>query len=124
MPVKPTIPPEAPLHPWEWPEHPWHRLHMDYAGPLLGHMFLIVIDAHSKWIDVMPVSAANATQTIEKLRLLFATHGIPDTLVSDNGSPFVNEEMAYFTAQNGIRHIWVAPTIPRRMGLRRGKCRR
>ncbi len=39
-------PVRAPLHPWEWP-----RLHMDYAGPFLGKLFLINIDVHSKWID-------------------------------------------------------------------------
>ena len=33
---------------WEWPHKPWVRLHLDYAGPFLGKMFLIVVDAHSK----------------------------------------------------------------------------
>ena len=32
---------------WNWPMHPWARLHIDYAGPVDGRMFLIVIDAHS-----------------------------------------------------------------------------
>ena len=49
-------PPPAPLHPWEWPERPWSRLHADYAGPFLGKMFLIVVDAYSKWLEVIPVS--------------------------------------------------------------------
>ena len=43
-----SLPPVAPLHPWGWPMHPWTRLHIDYAGPLYGHIFLVVIDAHSK----------------------------------------------------------------------------
>ena len=37
-------PVEAPLHPWEWAGQPWPRLHIDYAGPYQGHMFLVVID--------------------------------------------------------------------------------
>ena len=41
-------PPKAELHPWEWPSQPWHRLHVDYAGPIQGKYFLIVVDAHSK----------------------------------------------------------------------------
>ena len=36
----------SPLHPWEWPHKPWVRLHLDYAGPFLGKMFVIMIDAH------------------------------------------------------------------------------
>ena len=42
-------PVKAPLHPWEWPSHPWSRLHIDHAGPYLGKL---IVDAHSKWIDV------------------------------------------------------------------------
>ena len=42
-------PAEALLHPWEWPGQPWSRVHIDYAGPYKGHMYLVVIDAHSKW---------------------------------------------------------------------------
>ena len=43
----------APLHPWEWPAHPWERIHVDYAGPFLDRMFLIVVDAHSKWLEAV-----------------------------------------------------------------------
>ncbi len=52
-------PATAPLHPWEWPEKPWKRIHIDYAGPFLGHMFLILVNAHSKWMDVYLVSTAS-----------------------------------------------------------------
>ena len=46
-----SLPSVAPLHPWEWPTQPWSRLHLDFAGPFMGHMFLILVDAHSKWIE-------------------------------------------------------------------------
>lgn len=42
--------------------------------------FLVVIDAYSKWLDVRIV---NSTQTISVLSLLFATHSIPQLIVSD-----------------------------------------
>ena len=35
-------PAKAPLHPWEWPAQPWSRLHMDFAGPFLGHMYFSI----------------------------------------------------------------------------------
>ena len=50
-----SLPPAAPLHPWGWPMRPCMRLHLDHAGPLYGHMFLIVIDTHSKWIEAFRV---------------------------------------------------------------------
>ena len=41
-------PPTAPLHPWVWPDLSWRRIHVDFAGPFLGHMFFVIVDAHSK----------------------------------------------------------------------------
>ena len=43
-------PPPSPLQPWQWPSRPWSRLHIDFAGPFLRHVFLILIDAHLKWM--------------------------------------------------------------------------
>ena len=43
-------PQPAPLHPWDWPKMPWQRVHIDFAGPFMGKMFLIVVDSHSKWL--------------------------------------------------------------------------
>ena len=45
--------PVAPLHPWAWPTRPWAHLHLDYAGPVQGKMILVLIDAHSKWIEAV-----------------------------------------------------------------------
>ena len=42
-----VYPPQAPLQPWSWPSRPWSRLHLDYAGPVNGKMYLVLIDAHS-----------------------------------------------------------------------------
>ena len=49
-------PTPAPLHPWIWPSQPWQRVHLDFAGPFLGRMFLIVVDAHSKWPEVIEMT--------------------------------------------------------------------
>ncbi len=88
-----TNPAQAPLHPWEWPKHPWSRLHADYAGPFMGKMFLVLVDAHSKWLEVHAVSSVTSATTIEMLRTIFATHGLPDILVTDNGSVFTSQEL-------------------------------
>ena len=50
-------PPSAPLHPCEWPESPWSRIHVDYARPFHGEMFLVIVDAYSKWLDIYPVKS-------------------------------------------------------------------
>ena len=47
--------------------------------------------------------------TIEKLRITLATRGLPEIVVTDNGSNFVSKEFENFLKQNGIRHIRIAP---------------
>ena len=110
-------PPVAPLHPWEWPKKPWSRVHLDYAGPFLGRMFLVLVDAHSKWMDIFPVHRATSTMTIEKLRETFAIHGLPEVIVTDNGTCFTSAEFQQFLAANSIRHVRTAPFHPSSNGL-------
>ena len=76
------------------PLHPWARLHCDYAGPFLGHRFLVVIDAYSKWLEVCPMTSTTTTATVERLCVLFAQFGLPEMLVTDNGTNFVSAEFA------------------------------
>lgn len=70
--------PPAPLHPWEWPHKLWVRLHVDFAGPFL--------DAHSKWVETFPMTTLTSSATIEKLRIAFTTHGLPEMVVTDSDS--------------------------------------
>ncbi|XP_071580115.1 uncharacterized protein [Temnothorax nylanderi] len=42
----------APVQAWESLNEPWKRLHVDFAGPFQGQIFLIIVDAYSKWTEV------------------------------------------------------------------------
>ena len=75
-------PATAPLHPWEWPAQPWQCLHIDFPGPLDGNMFLIVVFAHSKWPEVIPMNSLRPS----RLREIFAQHSIPKIIVSDTST--------------------------------------
>ena len=110
-------PAAAPLHPWVWPSRPWQRIHVDFAGPFFNKMFFLVIDAHSKWGEVFQMAQTTATKTIEVLRQLFSSYGLPEQIVSDNGPQFVSEEFRQFMQSNGIRHIRCAPYHPASNGL-------
>ena len=66
------LPFKAPLHPWARPEAPWQCIHIDYAGPFMGKMMLIVTDAHSKWPEVTLMTSTAAIRTIAVLRDMFA----------------------------------------------------
>ena len=99
-------------HPWEYPNYPWQRLHVDFAGPFLGTSFLIVVDAFSKWPEVIPMQSTTSVSTIKVLMQLIATHGLPERIVTDNGPQFTSEEFEYFLNCNGISHTLSAPYHP------------
>ena len=60
------------LHPWQLAERPWQRIHIDFAGPFLQQMFLIVIDSFSNWPEVIVMKSTTATKTINELGCLFS----------------------------------------------------
>jgi len=110
-------PAKAPVHHWEKPSAAWTRLHIDYAGPFMGRMFLIISDAYSKWVDIYPTKGCTSAETIEKLRHSIAIQGKPLTIVSDNGRCFTSGEFAEFCKKNSLRHVTSAPYHPSTNGL-------
>lgn len=90
-------PPSAPLHPWQFPERPWQRLHIDLAGPLQNRMFLIIMDANTKWLEIYDMQTNTTNKKVtEKLRDSFVRFGIPEQIVSDNGRQFMSSEFQRF----------------------------
>ncbi len=112
-----SAPPAAPLHPWIWPTKPWQRVHVDYAGPFMGRQFLILVDAHSKWPEVIEMKSTTSSATILELRRLYSSYGLPEQLVSDNGPQFTSMEFEKFLKSNGVKHICSAPYHPSSNGL-------
>ena len=76
----------------------------------MNSMFLVIIDAHSKWVEIFRTSTS--TITIQCLRFTFSRFGIPHTIVSDNGSCFTSTEFGKFLRLNGINST-IPPTVKR-----------
>ncbi|XP_049881979.1 uncharacterized protein K02A2.6-like [Pectinophora gossypiella] len=108
-------PPRAQLHAWEFPLHPWQRVHADFAD-CAGVRYLILVDAHSKWIEVVPMRGTDAGATTGVLRHIFARFGLPSQLVTDNGPPFLSHEFKLFCQNNCIKHVTSAPYRPQGNG--------
>ena len=110
-------PASAPTASWSWPGGPWKRLHVDFAGPYLGKMFLVVVDAYSKFLEIVPMTHATSTNTITALRHIFSYFGLPEHLVTDNGTQFTSDEFQKFLRENDILHTLTAPGHPATNGL-------
>lgn len=76
-----------------------------------------MVDAHSKWPEVIKMSTTTSSQTIDVLRTVFSRNGLPTTLVSDNGPQFTSKEFEDFVNANGIKHVKTSPYHPSSNGL-------
>ena len=79
-------------------------------------MFLIIVDAYSKWLNVEITQSITAEKTI-LICTVFATHGIPHKIVTDNGPTFCSEQFQTFMKINGIKFIFSAPYHPSSNGF-------
>ena len=111
-----AMPARAAHHPWQYPSSPWERVHIDY-GEWNKSDFLVLVDAFSKWPEVKLVSSTTTRKTINVLSEIFATHGFPRVLVSDNGPQFTSTEFEEFLQQNDIIHYKSPPYHPSSNGL-------
>lgn len=96
-------------HSWVYPSTPWYRIHVDFAGPIRGTYLLIIVDVHSKWLEVYTVNKITSKITIECLQDCFSRFRLPVVLVSDNGPSLVSSEFEQFLKTNGIKHVTSAP---------------
>ena len=70
-----------------------------------GSEYLVII-----W--KMPTSQSNSAKTITVLKELFAEHGIPEEIRSDNGPQFASHLFAEFTKDWNIQHSTSSPRNP------------
>jgi transposase InsO family protein len=101
------LPRKAVPHPWIRTQNPWERIHIDYAGPFHGNMWLVLIDSYSKWIEIVNMHKnIQAPATIRSLRNVFSRYGLPKILVSDNAPQLTkSHEFDQFCRKNGINHV-------------------
>ena len=109
------LPSKAKLHTRQWLEPPWSHIHIDYIEPLLNKMFFVIVDTHSKWLEVLP-ACEQCQHSYNKRTVTECIYNLwlPNTIVSDNKSVFRSDE---FTKQNGIEHIKTSPNHPATNGL-------
>jgi len=103
-------------------ERPFKRICIDYAGPFKqsargNTYFLTIVDDFSRFLKLFPVRDCTAATTIRCLQDLFANEGLPEEIMSDNGTHFTSNSMVMFLQENNIKHIKTAPYHPSANGM-------
>eukprot|EP00794_Sanderia_malayensis_P001476 gene1476-biopygen1224 len=105
--------PPEPLLSTPMPDRPWQDINIDFCGPFpSGHYILVVTDRYSRFPEVEILTSTSAKKVIPKLDTIFARHGLPSTLTSDNGPPFQSEEFKRYLQRLGIKHTPSTPLWP------------
>ena len=95
------------------PNRPWDKVKIDSYGPLpTGQYILVVIDCYSRFPEIEILATTSAQKVIPKLDSIFARHGIPSHLTSDNGPPFQSHEFGRYMTAMGITHTTSTPLWP------------
>ena len=99
---------------WPKTDKPWSMLHIDYAGPIKGTYYFIVVDSFRKLPEVFKCKTSTSSVTIDFLHELFARFGLLETIVSDNATQF---SLKNFYKIHLIVHLTSPPYHPRSNGM-------
>ena len=109
--------PPEPIRSTALPTGPWRDLAIDLLGPLpTGESILVVVDYYSRYYEIDIMRSTVASKVISSLEEIFARHGLPESLTSDNGPQFVATEFTEYMEQQGIRHHRVTAKWPQANG--------
>lgn len=100
-------PPES-LKPTPVPDLPYAVVGCDLFD-FESKKYLVVVDYFSKYIDCMELQSQSSFSTIETLKCIFGTHGIPKEIRSDNGPQFSSYEFRNFCNELDIKHVTSSP---------------
>ena len=80
------------MHPYPVPSRPWSMLAADLFE-LGNQQFFILVDYWSGFFEVQEVKVATSASVIAACKVQFSRHGIPDVLITDNGSHFASSTL-------------------------------
>lgn len=98
------------------PDRPFQRVGADLFD-CHGKSHIVVTNYFSNYPEVVTLQTTSSKAVIAFLKTVFARHGVPCELVSDNGLQFASSEFADFAKEWGFQHTTSSPHYPRSSGL-------
>ena len=86
---------QQPLIPSSLPELPWQKVATDLYE-WKQSMYLLVVDYFSCYIEISRLNRPTAEEVITHTKSIFARHGIPETVISENGPQFSSDAYRQF----------------------------
>ena len=100
--------PREPLIQSPLPNYPWEKVAADLFE-LNKTIYLLVVDYFSRFVEIQKLTSTTSISIITVLKSIFARHGIPTTLITDNGPQFISNEMSQFSSTYGFHHVTSSP---------------
>ncbi|XP_037555523.1 uncharacterized protein K02A2.6-like [Dermacentor silvarum] len=97
------------------PTRPWEEVGIDLFH-LNGQDYVLLVDYRSRFPEVISLRSTSAPAVINVIKSVFAHHGIPRLVRSDNGPQFAAREISAFADSCGFRHVTSSPHFPQSKG--------
>ncbi|UYV62655.1 K02A2.6-like, partial [Cordylochernes scorpioides] len=115
--IQEAVSKHEPLIPTNFPTRPWQKIGMDLFK-FENKWYLVVIDYYSRYPEMVQLDRLTASVVVRSCKSIFARHGVPETVVSDNGTQFgAAREFANFARQYGFTHVTSSPRFPQSNGM-------
>jgi transposase InsO family protein len=99
-----------------WPFTQWG---LDQVGPLPkssrgGHTYLlVVVDKFSKWIEAVLITNQEATMAATFFESIIYRYGVPNSIITDNGTNFTSGKFQDFAKELGIKIKYASVAHPK-----------
>lgn len=98
------------------PTRPWEKVATDLFE-YKNKSYLLVVDYYSKFFEVCLLNNIRSETVITHMKSIFARHGIPDIIVSDNAKQYTSEKFKAFEKTWEFKHVTSSPRYPQSNGM-------
>ena len=105
-----------PLQPHEKPTRAWQMVGTDLFQAA-GKNYLVIIDYYSIYPEVIMMPSSSSQAVITAMKSVFARHGIPEKVLSDNGPQYSSNDFKEFAGNWDFVHQTSSPYYPKSNGM-------
>ena len=101
--------------PSKLPDRPWQKVATDLFD-WKGQEFVLVVEYFPRYCEIGVLRKSTSQEVISHLKAIFALHGIPEIVISNNGPQYSSAEFSKFAEEWGFSHVTSSPKYPQSNG--------